>query len=157
MLRNNRESGSERHAATRRRGHLMAADLPGLAIVAGLLLPALAAAAWAITLERRPRHAPAPPEPEPEADWTVAGIQARLRFEQSARGPAEARMSTLPTQPIPEQPGRESAPDQLPWRVPRTVPPRRPPAGRVLVPQLAFAAPDGELLRRILDGLRKLD
>jgi hypothetical protein len=157
MLRKNRKSGSERHAATRHRGHLMAADLPGLAIVAGLLLPALAAAAWAITLERRPRRAPAPPEPEPEADWTVAGIQARLRFEQAARGLAEARTVILPNRPIPEQPGRDASPDRLPWRVPRTVPPRRPPSGRVLVPQLAFAAPDGELLRRILDGLSRLD
>ncbi|NBH03055.1 hypothetical protein GTY80_07295, partial [Amycolatopsis sp. SID8362] len=66
----------------------MAADLPSLAIVAGLLLPALAAAAWAITLERHPRRVP--DEPDDEPDWTVAGIQARLRFEQSARRRAEA-------------------------------------------------------------------
>jgi hypothetical protein len=159
MLRKNRKSGSERHAATRRRGHVMAADLPGLAIVAGLLLPALAAAAWAVTLERRPRRARAAPEsgPEQEPDWTVAGIEARVRFEQAARGLAEARTIVLPAQPIPDQPGRDSSPDRLPWRVPRTVPPRRPPVGRVLAPQLAFAAPDGELMRRILDGLRDLD
>ena len=132
----------------------MAADLPSLAIVAGLLLPALAAAAWAITLERHPRRVP--DEPADEPDWTVAGIQARLRFEQSARRRAEAGTIALPTLPIPRQTGRESSLDGLPWRVPRTLPPPRP-VGRVLAPQLAFAAPDGELMRRILDGLRKLD
>lgn len=157
MLRKNRKSGSERHAAFRRRGHLMAADLPGLAIVAGLLLPAIAAAAWAITLERRPRAAPAVPEPEPEPDWTVAGIQARLRFEQASRRLAEAGTIALPTLPIPEQPNRDSSPDRLPWRVPRTIPPPRSPSGRVLVPRLAFAAPDTDLMRRILDGLRQMD
>lgn len=154
MLRKNRKSGSERHAVTRR-DHLMAADLSGLAIVAGLLLPALAAAAWAITLERRPGRVPAAPDPEP--DWTVAGIQARLRFEQAARQRAEAGTIALPTLPIPEQPGRDSSPDRLPWRVPRAIPPPRPPSGRILVPRLAFAAPDTELMRRILDGLRRLD
>ncbi|MFI5590336.1 hypothetical protein ACIA5G_35190 [Amycolatopsis sp. NPDC051758] len=156
MLRKNRKSGSERHAATRRRGHVMAVDLPGLAIVAGLLLPALAAAAWAVTLERRrPRGAPAAPDPEP--DWTVAGIQARLRFEQASRQLAEAGTIALPTLPIPEQPDRDSSPDRLPWRLPRTFPPPRSPSGRVLVPRLAFAAPDNELMHRILDGLRKMD
>ncbi|MCR6488055.1 hypothetical protein M8542_35040 [Amycolatopsis sp. OK19-0408] len=136
---------------------MAAADLPGLAIVAGLLLPAVAAAAWAIALERRPRAAPAVPEVDPEPDWTVAGIQARLRFEQAARRLAEAGTIALPTLPIPEQPDRNSSPDRLPWRVPRTVPPARPPSGRVLVPRLAFAAPDTELMRRILDGLRRMD
>ena len=149
MLRKYRKSGSERHAATRRRGLLMAADLPGFAIVAGLLLPALAAAAWAVALERRPRRI----APDTEPDWTVAGIQARLRFEQAA----EAGTIALPTLPIPEQTGRDSSPDRLPWRVPRTLPPPRPPSGRVLVPRLAFAAPDTELMQRILDGLRKMD
>lgn len=157
MLRKNRKSGSERHVATRLRGLLMAADLSGIAIVAGALLPALAAAAWAIALERRPRRAAATPaadpDPEPEPDWTVAGIQARLRFEQTARRLAEAGTIALPTLPIPRQTGPESSPDRLPWRVPRTVPPPRPvPASRY-----AFAPPDSELMRRILDGLRKLD
>ena len=56
----------------------MAVDLPGLAIVAGVLLPAFAAAAWAITLERRrPRRPLAAADPEPEPDFTVAGIQSR--------------------------------------------------------------------------------
>ncbi|MFJ7219588.1 hypothetical protein [Amycolatopsis sp. NPDC098790] len=151
MLRKNRKSGSERHALTRRRGLLMAADLPGFAIVAGLLLPVLAAAAWAVALERRPRRAD--PAPDLEPDWTVAGIQARLRFEQAA----ESGTAALPTLPIPEQTRRDSSPDRLPWRTPRTLPPPRPPSGRFLMPQLAFAAPDNELMRRILDGLRKMD
>ncbi|MGW5724218.1 hypothetical protein ACWEVP_49215 [Amycolatopsis sp. NPDC003865] len=155
MLRKNRKSGSERHAATRRRGLLMAADLPGFAIVAGLLLPALAAAAWAYALERRPRRTD--PGADTEPDWTVAGIQARLRFEQAAVRLAEAGTIALPTLPIPEQTGRDSSPDRLPWRVPRTLPPPRPPSGRFLVPRLAFAAPDTELMQRILDGLRKMD
>ncbi|MEU7785740.1 MULTISPECIES: hypothetical protein [unclassified Amycolatopsis] len=132
----------------------MAADLPGLAIVAGLLLPALAAAAWAIALERRTRRGP--DEPDEEPDWTVAGIQARLRFEQSARRVAEAGTIALPTLPIPRQTGPESSLDGLPWRTPRTLPPPRP-MGRVPAPQLAFAAPDTDLMRRILDGLRKMD
>ncbi|MGW4527111.1 hypothetical protein [Amycolatopsis sp. NPDC004378] len=133
----------------------MAADLPGFAIVAGLLLPALAAAAWAIALERRPRRVPVDPDPEP--DWTVAGIQARLRFEQAAVRLAEAGTIALPTLPIPEQIGRDASPDRLPWRVPRAIPPPRPPSGRVPVPRLAFAPPDSDLMRRILEGLRNLD
>jgi hypothetical protein len=134
----------------------MAADLSGLAIIAGLLLPAFAAAAWAIALERRrPRRAPALPDPEP--DRTVAGIQARLRFEQASRRLAEAGTIGLPTLPIPHQPDRDSSPDRLPWRLPRAVPPAGPSNGRVLVPRLAFAAPDTELMHRILDGLRKMD
>ncbi|WP_372665667.1 hypothetical protein [Amycolatopsis kentuckyensis] len=133
----------------------MAADLSGFAIVAGVLLPALAAAAWAVALERRPRRGAAVPDSEP--DWTVAGIQARLRFEQAAVRLAESRTIALPTLPIPEQTRRGSSPDRLPWRVPRTLPPPRPPSGRFLMPQLAFAAPDNELMRRILDGLRKMD
>lgn len=158
MLRKNRKSGSESHAATRRRGLLMAADLPGFAIIAGLLLPAFAAAAWAVVLERRPRRAAAgTAEPDDEPDWTVAGIQARLRFEQSARRLAEAGTIALPTLPIPEQTSRDSSPDRLPRRVPRTSPPARTSSGRFLLPRLAFAAPDGELMRRILDGLRELD
>jgi hypothetical protein len=157
MLRKNRKSGSERHAATRRRGLLMAPYLSGFAIIAGLLLPVLAAAAWAITLERRPRRATVDREPDPEPDWTVAGIQARLRFEQADRRLAEAGTIALPTLPIPEQTGRDSSPDRLPWRVPRTIPPAGPHSGRFLVPQLAFAAPDNELMHRILDGLRKMD
>jgi len=135
----------------------MAADLPGFAIVAGLLLPALAAAAWAISLERRPRRVVVSSEPDPEPDWTVAGIQARLRFEQSARRLAEAGTIALPTFPIPEQTSRDSSPDRLPWRVPRTVPPPGPPSGRVPVSRFAFAPPDNLLMRRILDGLRNLD
>jgi hypothetical protein len=139
----------------------MAADLPGIAIVAGVLLPALAAAAWAITLERRPRRVTATPvagpEPEPEPDWTVAGIQARLRFEQTARRLAEAGTIALPTLPIPRQTGRESSPDRLPWRVPRSIPPPGPPSGRVPASRFAFAPPDTDLMRRILEGLRKLD
>ncbi|WP_326952128.1 hypothetical protein [Amycolatopsis sp. NBC_01286] len=139
----------------------MAADLPGLAIVAGLLLPVLAAAAWAIVLERRPH--PGPAEPEPEPDWTVAGIQARLRFEQAARRFAEAGTIALPTLPIPEQLGRDSSPDRLPWRLPRTIPPPRPSSGAfsasaaIPVSRFAFAPPDNDLMRRILDGLRKMD
>jgi hypothetical protein len=139
----------------------MATDLPGLAIVAGLLLPVLAAAAWAIVLERRPR--PGPAEPESDPDWTVAGIQARLRFEQAARRFAEAGTIALPTLPIPEQLGRESSPDRLPWRLPRTIPPPRPAAkafstsGAIPVSRFAFAPPDNDLMRRILDGLRKMD
>ncbi|SFW87618.1 hypothetical protein [Amycolatopsis australiensis] len=129
----------------------MAADLPGFAIVAGLLLPALAAAAWALALECRAPRATADPGPEP--DWTVAGIQARLRFEQAARRLAEAGTIALPTLPIPRQTGPDSSPDRLPWRVPRTIPPPRPvPASR-----FAFAPPDTDLMRRILDGLRELD
>lgn len=138
----------------------MAADLSGFAIIAGLLLPVLAAAAWAITLERRPRRprrATVDREPDPEPDWTVAGIQARLRFEQADRRIAEAGTIALPTLPIPEQTGRDSSPDRLPWRVPRTIPPTGPSSGRFLVPRLAFAAPDNELMHRILDGLRKMD
>jgi len=159
MLRKNRKSGSERHAATRLRGLLMAADLSGIAIVAGVLLPAFAAAAWAITLERRPRRMAATPaaDPDPEPDWTVAGIQARLRFEQASRRLAEAGTIGLPTFPIPQQTGPESSPDRLPWRVPRTVPPPRSASGRVPASRYAFAPPDTDLMRRILDGLRKLD
>ncbi|MGK3208322.1 hypothetical protein [Amycolatopsis sp. MEPSY49] len=133
----------------------MAADLSGFAIVAGVLLPALAAAAWAVALERRPRRGV--PVPDPEPDWTVAGIQARLRFEQAAVRLAESRTIALPTLPIPEQTRRGPSPDRLPWRTPRTLPPPRPSSGRFLMPQLAFAAPDNELMRRILDGLRKMD
>jgi len=134
----------------------MAADLPGLAITAGLLLPALAAAAWAIALERRPRRptAVAEPEPEPEPDFTVAGIQARLRQEHAVRRLAEAGTVALPTLPIPAQTRRE--PDPLPSRAAGTLPPPRP---RAAVPasRFAFAPPDSDLMRRILDGLRKLD
>jgi hypothetical protein len=167
MLRKNRKSGSERHAATRCRGHLMAVDLPGFAIVAGLLLPALATAAWAVALERRQPHRVAV---VPEPDWTVAGIQARLRVEQAARRraeagtialpagrEAEAGTTALPTLPIPVQPGRDSSPDRLPWRVPRTIPPPRPPSGRVPASRFAFAPPDSDLMHRILDGLRNMD
>lgn len=137
----------------------MAADLPGFAIVAGLLLPALAAAVWAIALERRPRGVTVAAEPDAEPDWTVAGIQARLHFEQSARRLAEMGTIALPTFPIPipEQTGRDSSPDGLPWRVPRTIPPPRPPSGRVPVARFTFAPPDSLLMRRILDGLRNLD
>jgi hypothetical protein len=135
----------------------MAADLPALAIIAGVLLPVLAAAAWAIALERRPRRGPALPDQDP--DWTVAGIQARLRFEQTARRFADASTIALPTLPIPEQIGRDSSPDRLPWRVPRTIPPPRPSSGAIPIPvaRFAFAPPDNDLMRRILDGLRKMD
>jgi hypothetical protein len=153
MLRKNRPSGSEPHAATRRRGRLMAMDLSGLAIVAGLLLPALAAAVWAIVLERRSHRVAAVPDPEP--DWTVAGIQARLRFERATR---RAGSGVLPAS-IPVQPGRDTSPDRLPWRLPRTLPPPRPRprVERVPVIRFAFAPPDSALMRRILDGLRELD
>jgi hypothetical protein len=134
----------------------MAADLPGLAIAAGLLLPALAAAAWAMALERRPRRPPAAPdaEPEPEPDFTVAGIQARVRQEQALRRLAEEGTVALPTLPIPAQTRRE--PDPLPSRVAGTVPPSRP-AAHVPASRFAFAPPDTDLMQRILDGLRKLD
>ncbi|MEQ0564975.1 hypothetical protein ABJI51_38360 [Amycolatopsis sp. NEAU-NG30] len=132
----------------------MAADLPGLAIAAGLLLPALAAAAWAMALERRPRRPPAAPDAEPEPDFTVAGIQARVRQEQALRRLAEEGTVALPTLPIPAQTRRE--PDPLPSRVAGTVPPSRP-AARVPASRFAFAPPDTDLMQRILDGLRKLD
>jgi hypothetical protein len=162
MLRKNRPSGSERHALTCPRGSLMAVDLPGLAIVAGLLLPALAAAAWAIALERRrPRRSPAGPasvlDPEPEPDFTVAGIKSRIRQEHAVRQLAEARTVALPTLPIPAQTRRESTPEPLPARVAGSLPPRRPAAARVPASRFAFAPPDTDLMRRILDGLRKMD
>jgi hypothetical protein len=133
----------------------MAADLPGLAIVAGVLLPALAAAAWAIALERRP-HRP-PPEPEPEPDFTVAGIQTRLRREHAARRLAEAGTVALPTLPIPAQTRRKPVLDRLPLRVVGTLPPPRPATAGAPAPRFAFAPPDTDLMRRILDGLHKLD
>ncbi len=134
----------------------MAADLPGLAIVAGLLLPALAAAAWAISLERRPRRTP--PEPEAEPDFTVAGIRSRLLQEHAARQLAEARTVALPTSPIPVQTRREPVRERLPSRVAGSLPPlTRPRAAAVLASPYAFAPPDMDLMRRILDGLRKLD
>ncbi|WP_410640894.1 hypothetical protein [Amycolatopsis sp. lyj-346] len=132
----------------------MAVDLPGLAIVAGLLLPAFAAAAWAITLERRPRRLPEAPEPEP--DFTVAGIQSRLRRELVTRRLAEAGTVALPTLPIPAQTRREPAMTRLPSRVAGVLPPRPATAGAP-APRFAFAPPDTDLMRRILDGLRKLD
>ena len=70
---------------------------------------------------------------------------------------AEAGTVALPTLPIPEQTGRDSSPDRLPWRVPRTLPPPRPPSGPSSRRRLAFAAPDTELMHRILDGLRNMD
>ncbi|MEV7097872.1 hypothetical protein AB0M80_33990 [Amycolatopsis sp. NPDC051045] len=133
----------------------MAANLLGLTIVAGLLLPAFAAAAWAITLERRPRRSAAVPEPEP--DFTVAGIRSRLRQEHAARQLANAGTVALPTLPIPAQTRREPAPDRLPWRVAGTLPPSRPATAGMRAPQFAFAAPDTDLMQRILEGLRKLD
>lgn len=154
MLWKIRQSESDRHAVTASRDHVMRVDLPGLAIVAGLLLPVLAAAAWAVVLERRPRRRP--PEPEPEPDFTVAGIQARLRFEAAAERRANAGTVVLPTLPIPAQTNRESSPDRLPWRVPRTIPPARPPSGASPVARFAFAPPDTDLMQRILDGLRKM-
>lgn len=136
----------------------MAADLLGLAIVAGLLLPAVAAAAWAIALERRPRHVPAGPAPEPEPDFTVAGIRSRLQQEVAARQLAEAGTVALPTLPIPAQTRREPALVSLPLRVVGALPPPRPAtAGVPAAPRFAFAPPDTDLMRRILDGLRKLD
>jgi hypothetical protein len=131
----------------------MAEDLSGLAIVAGLLLPALAAAVWAIRLERRPRRVPAA-VPAAEPDSTVAGIQARLRFEHATdrTGPV-----ALLRAPIPEQPGGEIAQDRLPWRLPRTLPPPGPATERLPVIRFAFAPPDSVLMRRILDGLHELD
>jgi hypothetical protein len=142
----------------------MAVDLPGLAIVAGLLLPALAAAAWAIVLERRPRrprphprpHLSAPvAEPDPEPDFTVAGIKSRIRQEHAVKQLAEARTVALPTLPIPAQTRREPAP--LPSRVAGSLPPPRPRAARVPASPFAFAVPDTDLMQRILDGLRKMD
>lgn len=139
----------------------MAVDLPGLAIVAGLLLPALAAAAWAIVLERRPRRPASAPvsirEPEPEPDFTVAGIRSRIRQEHAVKQLAEARTVALPTLPIPAQTRREAAPVPLPARVAGTLPPRRPAAARVPASRFAFAPPDTDLMQRILDGLRKMD
>ncbi|WP_103347496.1 hypothetical protein [Amycolatopsis sp. CA-128772] len=132
----------------------MAVDLPGLAIVAGLLLPAFAAAAWAIVLERRPRLPPAGPEPEP--DFTVAGIQSRLRREVAARRLAEAGTVALPTLPIPAQTRREPVSGRLPLRVAGTLPALSRPRPALASP-FAFAPPDTDLMRRILDGLRKLD
>lgn len=155
MLRKNRPSGSERHAATRARGPLMAADLPGLAIVAGVLVPVLAATAWAIALERRPRRRR--PAAEPEPDFTVAGIQTRLRREKAARQLAEAGTVALPTLPIPAQTRRTPVLDSLPLRVVGTLPPPRPATAGAPAPRLAFAPPDTDLMRRILDGLRRLD
>ena len=139
----------------------MAVDLPGLAIVAGLLLPALAAAAWAIALERRPRRSPAAsvrvpePESEPEPDFTVAGIKSRIRQEHAVKQLAEARTVALPTLPIPAQTRREPAPEPLPSRVASALPPR--PPARVPASRFAFAPPDTDLMQRILDGLRKMD
>ncbi|ADJ47688.1 hypothetical protein AMES_5863 [Amycolatopsis mediterranei S699] len=133
----------------------MAVDLPGLAIVAGVLLPAFAAAAWAITLERRPRRSPAVPDPEP--DFTVAGIQSRLRREVAARQLADAGTVALPTLPIPAQTRREPAPARLPSRVAGFLPPPASATAGFAAPRFAFAPPDSDLMRRILDGLRKLD
>ena len=139
----------------------MPVDLPGLAIVAGLLLPVLAAAAWAIVLERRPRRPSSVPKPvpkalpEPEPDFTVAGIQSRIRQEHAVKQLAEARTVALPTLPIPAQTRREPAP--LPSRVAGSLPPPRPRAARVPASPFAFAAPDTDLMQRILDGLRKMD
>ena len=134
----------------------MAVDLPGLAIVAGALLPAFAAAAWAITLERRRRpRLPAPADPEP--DFTVAGIQSRLRRELITRRLAEAGTVALPTLPIPAQTRREPAMARLPSRVAGILPPPRPATAGAPAPRFAFAPPDTDLMRRILDGLRKLD
>lgn len=136
----------------------MAVDLPGLAIVAGLLLPAFAAAAWAISLERRrPRRRPAEPEPDPEPDFTVAGIQSRLRRELVTRRLAEAGTVALPTLPIPVQTRREPAMVKLPSRVAGALPPPRPATAGAPAPRFAFAPPDTDLMRRILEGLRKLD
>ncbi|MFF1612851.1 hypothetical protein ACFVYA_34215 [Amycolatopsis sp. NPDC058278] len=134
----------------------MAVDLPGLAIVAGLLLPALAAAAWAIALERRPRRSPAA-APDPEPDFTVAGIQTRLRRELAARKLADAGTVALPTMPIPAQTRREAAPARLPCRVAGLLPPPAPATVGFAAPRFAFAPPDSDLMRRILDGLRQLD
>ncbi|MEV5718288.1 hypothetical protein AB0L41_30755 [Amycolatopsis mediterranei] len=133
----------------------MAVDLPGLAIIAGLLLPAFAAAAWAITLERRPRRSPAVPDAEP--DFTVAGIQSRLRREVAARQLADAGTVALPTLPIPAQTRREPAPARLPSRVAGFLPPPASATAGFAAPRFAFAPPDSDLMRRILDGLRKLD
>ncbi|MBE8519696.1 hypothetical protein ILP97_19720 [Amycolatopsis sp. H6(2020)] len=136
----------------------MAVDLPGLAIVAGVLLPAFAAAAWAISLERRrPRRPPAAADPEPEPDFTVAGIQSRLRRELITRRLAEAGTVALPTFPIPAQTRRQPAMARLPSRVAGALPPPRPATAGAPAPRFAFAAPDTDLMRRILDGLRKLD
>ncbi|WP_410614702.1 hypothetical protein [Amycolatopsis sp. lyj-109] len=154
----------------------MAVDLPGLAIVAGLLLPAFAAAAWALTLERRrPRRQPAAAEPEPEPDFTVAGIRSRLLREVAARKLADAGTVALPTLPIPAQTRREPAQTQtrrepaqaqtrreplsprLPLRVVGVLPPPAPATAGFAAPRFAFAPPDTDLLRRILDGLRRLD
>ncbi|EOD70391.1 hypothetical protein [Amycolatopsis vancoresmycina] len=135
----------------------MAADLPGLAIVAGLLLPVLAAAAWAIALERRPRRTRPPAEPDPEPDFTVAGIQTRLRREKAARQLAEAGTVALPTLPIPAQTRRKPVLDSLPLRVVGSLPPPRPATAGAPAPRFAFAPPDTDLMRRILDGLRRLD
>ena len=146
----------------------MAVDLPGLAIVAGVLLPAFAAAAWAITLERRrrPGRSAAAPDPDPEPDFTVAGIQSRVRREVAARKLATAGTVALPTFPIPAQTRREPAETQtrrepasprLPMRVVGVLPPPAPVSGGFAAPRLAFAPPDTDLMRRILDGLRKMD
>ncbi|MEU0532041.1 hypothetical protein [Amycolatopsis tolypomycina] len=137
----------------------MAVDLPGLAIVAGLLLPAFTAAAWAISLERRrrPRRPPAEPEFGAEPDFTVAGIQSRLRRELVTRQLAEAGTVALPTLPIPAQTRREPAMARLPSRVAGVLPPPRPATAGAPAPRFAFAPPDTDLMRRILDGLRKLD
>ncbi|WP_206794566.1 hypothetical protein [Amycolatopsis sp. MtRt-6] len=135
----------------------MAVDLPGLAIVAGLLLPAFAAAAWAISLERRRPRRPAAPEPGQEPDFTVAGIQSRLRRELVTRRLAEAGTVALPTLPIPVQTRREPAMARLPSRVAGALPPPRPATAGAPAPRFAFAPPDTDLMRRILEGLRKLD
>ncbi len=137
----------------------MAVDLPGLAIVAGVLLPAFAAAAWAISLERRrPRRLPAPAAAaEPEPDFTVAGIQSRLRREHATRRLAEAGTVALPTLPIPAQSRREPAMARLPSRVAGFLPPPRAATAGAPAPRFAFAPPDTDLMRRILDGLRNLD
>ncbi|MGW4057925.1 hypothetical protein ACWEGE_06580 [Amycolatopsis sp. NPDC004747] len=137
----------------------MAVDLPGLAIVAGVLLPAFAAAAWAISLEQFPRRRPpaVDPEPEPEPDFTVAGIQSRLRREVAARKLAESGTVALPTLPIPAQTRREPASPRLPLRVVGVLPPPTPAPAGFPAPRFAFAPPDTDLMRRILDGLRKLD
>jgi hypothetical protein len=133
-------------------------DLPGIAITTGLLLPALAVAAWVVVLERRTwrsRRARRTRQTyeEPTDCRTVADIRERIRSERAAELLASVRTIILPTVPIPAQVAWPGPGAPLQRRIPRAVPaPRR--GG--LVGPTAFAGPDPEIMRRVLEGLRNL-
>ena len=123
-------------------------DPGGLAIALGLMLPIVAAIGCVVAVERRrPLHVRAPERRT--ADVRIADLQTTELPPLPFR---DRRSRLMP----PEQLQRRDWPMNLPE--PRPAWPEWPPEtlDRLPVGRIAFAHPDLELMRRVVDGLRNL-